>query len=102
MHVARNTNTCPKCGRNNVPETNVCECGCPVGWIRWNQNRFELALAQGWRKLKCPPNPACPKGVTVLVHPDHDCQHSCCPFYPMRHRHRADDIEKIVIEEQPG
>ena len=96
---------CPKCGRNNTPETNICVCGFAEGWRRWNQNRFDLALKEGWRVLKCPPTPANPEGVGVLVHPNRDCQHSCCRSYPLRHRHRADNIEEIVIldeDNKPG
>lgn len=93
---------CPKCGRN-VAGTNVCECGYLVGWIRWNQANFELALKRGWRVLLCSPTPANPGGLGVLIHPNRDCQHSCCRFYPLKHRHRADNIEEIVIldEDKP-
>lgn len=94
---------CPKCGRDNSPETNICECGFAEGWRRWNQNRFDLALSRGWQKLKCPPSPACPTGSTALVHPDKNCEHSECRYYPLKHRHRADDVQEVVIEDdKPG
>jgi hypothetical protein len=92
---------CPKCGRM-VPLTK-CVCGYLVGWIRWNRESFELALKQGWRVLKCPPTPACPAGVSVLTHTDIACKHECCRYYPLKHWHRANNVEEVVLEEdKPG
>jgi len=45
MNITGDT-TCPKCGRCNTPETNVCVCGCIVGWIRWCESVHDLRLAQ--------------------------------------------------------
>jgi hypothetical protein len=92
---------CPKCGRM-VPPTK-CACGYQIGFIRWNRGTLELALKQGWRVLKCPPSKAFPAGIGVLVHPDRDCEHAECPYYPRRHRHRASDVNEIVlIDDVPG
>ena len=94
---------CLNCGRD-VPGIEDCECGYRLGWIQWSKSVHDLRITQGWRELKCPPSSAFPKGVAILVHPDQDCEDSCCRFYPIRHRHRADDVEEIVRieEDKPG
>ena len=102
MTIIGNADTCPKCGRRNASETTVCVCGYLVGWIRWNRKVYEHALAQGWRKFECPPSTAHPGGLAFLVHENVDCVRSDCPFYPTRHRHRVDDIQQILIAEEPG
>jgi len=91
------TTKCPKCGRD-VPGMEDCVCGCRARWIAWCQSVHDLGIARGWQELKCP------NGVSVFVHPDEDCEHPECRFYPIRHRHRVDDIEEIVIveEDKPG
>jgi hypothetical protein len=92
---------CPKCGRMTPPTQ--CICGYQIGLIRWNRRSLELALARGWRVLKCPTSPEYPKGVSVLTHPDVACQHECCRYYPVKHWHRANNVEEVVFEEdKPG
>ena len=93
---------CPKCGRI-VPAAKDCDCGYGLAWINFNRANLNHALEQGWMRLPCPPSLAFPKGVTVLVHPNENCNHEECPYYPRPHRHRASNVEEVVFEEdKPG
>jgi len=83
---------CPGCGRIRPNED--CACGYQVhGWVRWSKSVHDLGVARGWQELKCPNN------VTVMVHPNEDCEHPECRYYPIRHRHRVENIEEIVLLE---
>jgi|SRR5208282_476894 len=89
---------CPGCGRIR-PANENCACGYQVdGWVRWSKSVHDLGVARGWQELKCP------NGVTVMVHPNENCEHECCRFYPTRHRHRAENVDEIVTidEDKPG
>jgi hypothetical protein len=91
---------CPKCGRM-VPTTKDCDCGYRFAWIKFCKANFDHALQQGWRVLRCPPTPVSPMGVSILVHPDKQCTNSACRFYPLKHRHFANDVQAVVIEDGP-